>query len=160
MTLDRRSFLIRAGLVVPGLALTGFTQQEMPDPGAPVHIQNDDPGWTILNRAKVSIDEAKGLMTAVFDDAAKAMDGKPFTIGGFMLPLDASQSFTHFVLTRRNTTCAFCPPNEPTEAIEIFTDTELSFTQDEYRVAGTLELVGEASWGLFYRIHDAIVEPM
>lgn len=160
MTLDRRSFLIRAGLVVPGLALSGFTIQEMPDPAAPVHIQNDDPGWTILNRAKVTIDEDKGFMIASFDDAAKALDGKPFTIGGFMLPLDASQSFTHFVLTRRNTTCAFCPPNEPTEAIEVFTDRDLSFTQDEYRVSGTLELVAEASEGLFYRMRGATVETM
>lgn len=158
--IDRRQFLMRAGLVVPGLALAGFTPQEMPDPAAPVHIQNDDPGWSILNRAKVSIDEAKGYMVAAFDDAARALDGKPFTIGGFMLPLDASQSFNHFVLTRRNTTCAFCPPNEPTEAIEIFTDQTLAFTQDEYRVSGVLELIAEASEGLFYRMHGAKVELM
>lgn len=160
MTMDRRQFLVRAGLAVPAFSLMGFTTQEMPDPAAPVHIQNDDPGWTILNRAKVSVDEQKGFMVAAFDDAAKALDGKPFTIGGFMLPLDASQSFTHFVLTRRNTTCAFCPPNEPTEAIEIFTDRALSFTQDEYRVSGVLELVAEASDGLFYRMRNATVETM
>ena len=116
--MDRRAFLKAGAMLAASLPLAAFIEQEMPDPAAPVHIQNDDPGWAILNGATLTVDEARGLMKAAFTPDIRALEGKPFRIGGFMLPLDTRSSFTHFVLTRRNTTCSFCPPNELTEAID------------------------------------------
>ena len=97
-------------------------------------------------------------MKAAFTPDIRALEGKPFRIGGFMLPLDTRSSFTHFVLTRRNTTCSFCPPNELTEAIEIFAVSDLTFTADEYVVSGVFETIADSAEGLFYRLRDARVE--
>ncbi|MFO1237174.1 MAG: hypothetical protein U1F24_09210 [Alphaproteobacteria bacterium] len=156
--MDRRAFLKAGAMLAASLPLAAFIEQEMPDPAAPVHIQNDDPGWAILNGATLTVDEARGLMKAAFTPDIRALEGKPFRIGGFMLPLDTRSSFTHFVLTRRNTTCSFCPPNELTEAIEIFAVSELTFTADEYVVSGVFETIADSAEGLFYRLRDARVE--
>lgn len=158
--IDRRGMLRGLVLGPSAFVLMAWIEQERPDLGAPLHIQNNDPYWGILNSAPVSIDEKRGLMVASFNDRIVAMNGARISIGGFLLPLDAEQSFDHFVLTRRNSTCAFCPPNEPTEAIEVFAGQTMEFSADEFTVTGIFEAVGEATDGLFYRLRDATVEKL
>ncbi|WP_375392546.1 DUF3299 domain-containing protein [uncultured Sphingomonas sp.] len=105
--------------------------------------------------ARVTADEAKGVYRATFSPLLKKEDGSSFSISGYMLPVDASTTSPHFVLTRRSAGCPFCPPNEPTEAIEVFTTKPVAYTQSPITVEGTLHLVTESGKGLFFKLDEA-----
>lgn len=132
--------------VVPATA----AQQQMA-----AHYTNNDPIWTTLRDAKVGEDKAKGQLTAAFSPAVQALAGKPVRISGFMTPLENRTSLHHFILTRRSTTCPFCPPNEPTEAVEVTLDAPIGVTQEEVSVTGALTLVSASDEGLFYQLKTA-----
>ena len=74
-----------------------------------------------------------------------------------MLPDEPSLTSAHFVLTRRSAGCPFCPPNEPTEAIEVFSVASMEYTQAPVTVSGQLHLVARSETGLFYRLDHAKV---
>ena len=112
----------------------------------------------LFKEAQVAINEGNGSMTAQFTDPIRQLSGQPVTIGGFVMPLDSRARFTHFVLTRRNSSCPFCPPNLPTEAIEVFSAQPLEYGPDEYAVNGHFQIIQESSEGLFYRITAASVQ--
>src|SRR4051812_48668764 len=101
--MNRRFFLRLATVWVAaagaGVAMPAYAVQQTWVPG---HVVNNDPTWSILNGAQVAIDESRGTMTAQFTDPIRHMDGQALTIGGFVMPLDSRARFTHFVLTRRN----------------------------------------------------------
>lgn len=123
----------------------------------PKHFQNDDPVWDVLNRTRVVTDRAKGEYRATFPTDLKAREGAPFRIPGFILPLETSSRSVHFMIVRRNTGCPFCPPNAPTEAVEVRTPAPVSYTGDEVVASGRLHLVSSSADGLFFQLLDAVV---
>lgn len=156
--MNRRLFLKSAAILGALIPLMGFAVQQAPMPAwVPGHIENNDPNWGILNGAQTSIDEARGVMTAQFTDMIRHMDGQTVTIGGFILPLDSQQQFSHFVLTRRNSGCPFCPPNLPTEAVEVFATAPVRFDPNEFAATGRFQIIQSTSEGLFYRLNNARV---
>lgn len=118
----------------------------------------DDLRWVAFNDAKITADQAKGEYHATFGPALVSMDRQPLGISGYMLPIEPTTHAAHFVLTRRSTGCPFCPPNEPTEAIEVFADKPVDYTQAPITVSGQLHLVVGSQSGLFYRLDHAKVE--
>ena len=155
--MNRREFLKTSILGGSAAGLLAFQPDDRPVPYIPGHVESTDPLWGILHGAKVTIDDKRGLMTAEFTDVIKKLDGEIFTIGGFILPIDSKPKFSHFILTRRNSSCPFCPPNEPTEAIEIFATQALEYTPNDVTITGKMKLVAESDAGLFYQLSDAIV---
>lgn len=123
----------------------------------PQHFQNNDPIWDQLNRTTIKADADRGVYEAAFPDELKAKRGQPVQIAGFILPLEASASSAHFSLVRRNTGCPFCPPNAPTEAVEVFARAPVHYTGEEVRMTGRFQLVASSADGLFYRLEDAAV---
>lgn len=121
------------------------------------HYTNNDPQWAVLRQARVGEDRAKGLLTADFPPPVKALAGRPFRISGFMSPLETGADTRHFIVTRRSTTCPFCPPNEPTEAVEVRLDAPARFTDGEVVVTGRLALSGSSDEGLFYVLSGAVL---
>ena len=117
----------------------------------------DDLQWVFFHDAKITADDAKGLYLATFPPSLRKEDGVHFSITGYMLPVEASPTSAHFVLTRRSAGCPFCPPNEPTEAIEVFAAKPYAYTQSPVTVEGTLHLVGRSARGLFFRLDKAKV---
>ena len=117
----------------------------------------DDLQWVSFHDARITADDKSGVYTASFSALLSKMDGQPIVITGFMLPVTAALESPHFVLTRRSATCPFCPPNEPTEAIEIFAQRLVKPTQAPLTVQGRLHLVASSAQGLFFRIDDARV---
>lgn len=115
----------------------------------------DDLQWVFFHDAKITADNVKGEYRAVFGPTLGKMEGIKFTITGYMLPVEATTNSAHFVLTRRSTGCPFCPPNEPTEAIEIFAQKPIAYTQSPVMIVGRLHLVGRSDGGLFYQLKDA-----
>jgi len=118
----------------------------------------DDLRWVILHDAKITTDEAKGVYVATFSKSMSDMEGRPFTIIGYMLPIESNLDSPHFVITRRSSGCPFCPPNEPTEAIEVFATKPVEYTQAPIALAGKLHLVRSSAEGLFYRLDQAVEE--
>ena len=74
-----------------------------------------------------------------------------------MMPVVANVMSNHFVITRRSATCPFCPPNEPTEAIEVFSRNFVQYTDRPVTVEGRFHLVANSEKGLFYRLDAATV---
>jgi hypothetical protein len=144
-----------AGLAALGLC--GFSIQQAPQLYDPNHFENNDPAWSLLNEAAVSLDDAKGEYKAAFPVDLARLQDKPFTISGFMMPLDPAMRTVHFALVRRNTACPFCPPNTPTEAVEVFSPALVQYTGQEVKVTGRLTLVASSAQGLFYRLDGAHV---
>ncbi len=146
-----------AALGALGVLLCGFVTRPLTsaEQALSSHHTNNDPAWALLRDAEVKDDKAKGVMTATFPAALQARAGKAFQISGYMTPLEDDVHTRHFIVTRRDTTCPFCPPNTPTEAVEVFLTRPIAVTPAEIAVAGRLELVASSQAGLFYRIADA-----
>lgn len=157
MNRSRRA-LLSSGAVMAALGLCGFMEKtQVPLSYDPNHYVNNDPAWGLLNGATVSLDDKAGAYKAVFPLDLLTQQSRKFTITGFMLPLDPSKHTLHFALVRRNTACPFCPPNNPTEAVEVFSSQMVEYTGEEIKVTGRLTLVPSSSQGLFYRLDNAQV---
>lgn len=123
------------------------------------HYTNNDPIWGVLTSAVVSEDRAKGQLDAVFPQAVAALNGTTVTVSGFMTPLEAQTRVRHFILTRRSTVCPFCPPNSPSEAVEVRLDAPVPVTAEEVTVAGRMSLTPASDEGLFYSLANARPAP-
>lgn len=77
------------------------------------------PMWAVLGKTKIDVDEDAGVYLAKFPPEVKALDGKKVTIKGFMLPLESSERFNYFLLSKRTPTCYYCPPGEPNEIVDV-----------------------------------------
>jgi hypothetical protein len=123
----------------------------------PNHFQNDDPVWGLLNETQVVADMKKGELRATFSPSLLARRSKRLKVVGFILPLEPTSLSAHFSLVRRNTGCPFCPPNAPTEAVEIFAKSPVRYTGEELAMEGDLKLVAASDQGLFFRLQNAEV---
>lgn len=121
--------------------------------------KSQDTVWATLAAADVRIDEASGMFTIRTTPQIDAMDGAPLTITGFMLPLDEDAETRHFLLTRNTPVCAYCPPGEPDEVIEVWSEDGLAPTQDMLEVSGTFGLISNGDQGLFFQLKNARVKP-
>jgi hypothetical protein len=65
------------------------------------------------------------------------------------------QSWHQVRVTRRNSSCGFCPPNGPGEAVEVMMPRRIGYTAHEYEITGTLQLFTSPSTGLYYRLVNA-----
>ena len=114
-----------------------------------------DMRWRFFLETKVVENRVKGIYLATFAPYLTRIDNTKFSISGFMMPLDTNHQTRHFILTRRNANCPFCPPNEPTEAIEVFTDTPVAISDSAVTVEGRFKLVSRSTKGLFYQLESA-----
>ena len=121
--------------------------------------KSPDAIWATLAAADVGIDQANGLFTIATTPAIDALAGKPLKVSGFMLPLDEAAKTTHFLLTRNTPVCAFCPPGEPDEVIEVTSVEGVAPSTDLISVDGTFELIDNGDQGLFFQLKDARVTP-
>jgi hypothetical protein len=113
--------------------------------------------WQILAKNKVHLDEAKGLYSVIFTQETKDLDKTEVTIKGFMLPLDSTEKFTHFILSTRTPTCYFCPPGGPTEIIDVTVNKPISWNEDVVTVKGTFGFMKNEELGLFFKLENAII---
>lgn len=141
-----------ATIAVLPLTLMGMTYGGVV-PGTLDH--EDDLQWVGFHDATITADTAKGVYLAKFAPILIKSDGTPLSITGYMLTIEPNTLSRHFVITRRLTGCPFCPPNEPTEAIEVFATTPVAYTQEPVTIAGKLKLFSSSADGLFYRLEGA-----
>jgi hypothetical protein len=157
--IDRRRLIGNSakavGLVAAFGLTTGFRLEAVPQSFIVGHVESQDPTWDLLSNLDLTPNVRTGVSQANFSDSIKRLAGKPFTVNGFMLQLTASPYFKHFVITRRNSSCSFCPPNGPGEAIEVMMPDRIGYTAHEYEVKGTLQLFNSPATGLYYRLVNA-----
>lgn len=146
-----------AALALVWLGCGGFVQRPLTPQEAKIaaHYTNNDPAWGVLAHATITTDRAKGQLSADFGPEVKALAGKTFKVSGFITPLETESRTRHFIVTRRSTTCPFCAPNEPTEAVEVRLTEPTPFTEEEVAVRGRLVLTRTSDEGLFYTLVDA-----
>jgi uncharacterized protein len=85
-----------------------------------------------------------------------ALKGKRITISGFMVPLEAKEKFTHFLLSRRAPTCAFCPPGEPNEIMEVFSSKPMRWQENLITISGSLVLLNDGKNEILFQMKDAL----
>ena len=132
----------------------GSTEYKPPSPG-PGLMQSDDQMWK--NFAKCKVKTNRDLSYSItYIPGVKAMNGKRVTISGFMLPLEAKEKFTHFLLSKNAPTCAYCPPGGPNEVVEVFSSKPTIWKENLVIYSGTLILVNDGQKGVFFQMNDAV----
>ena len=111
--------------------------------------------WDVLAKTKISSDDKKGIYKATFPDEVKKLDGTMVKANGFMLPLEPTEKFKHFLLSKRTPTCPFCPPGQPNEVIEVFTDKPVAWAEELATFEGTFKLIDNGEKGLFFQVTQA-----
>ncbi len=145
----------------------GFNVRDKPDSSysrsgslsgssAPRSMQSEDQLWKTFSQCKLKPNKDFSY-DITYTTGVKAMNGKEITISGFMLPLETKQKSGHFLLERRAPTCAFCPPGEPNELMEVFSSKPMIWEENLITLSGTLVLPNDGKKGIFFQLKDAVV---
>jgi hypothetical protein len=118
-------------------------------------MQSDDQIWKFFAKCKISTDKDLNYRIS-FIPSVKAMDGKNVTISGFMLPLESTEKFSHFLLSKNAPTCAFCPPGAANEVVEVFSSKATGWKENMITLSGTLVLVNDGKKGVFFQMKNAV----
>ncbi|MDQ1153396.1 hypothetical protein [Brevundimonas sp. SORGH_AS_0993] len=124
-------------------------------PADHTQVLSPDPMWTRFAATPIQLDRRTGAYTATFRPDVTSLAGRTLKILGFMLPLEAGRTTTHFGLMRKNHQCDFCPPSLPTEAIEVRLLHPRQNTTDLIEVSGVLSLHASSDAGFFFQIGRA-----
>lgn len=118
-------------------------------------------GWDRLadTRETQKLIQDVNRLIAVFGPDVKALDGKPFTVSGFFLPLDTGETSRRFLLSSLAPSCPFCPPPGPADLIQVSAVEPVTATLDEVKLEGTLRLAAEDVNGIYFHLENARVVP-
>lgn len=145
-----------AGTAVPPVAGSGngAGYHSPNSPIAPLPQRNDVVPWSVLT--DLTKKTTKDGILPVFNDAQKGMDKTTQRIQGFMVPLDAKATQTHFLLTSVPLTCSFCTPGGPESMVEVKAKTPVRYSLEPVVVEGKFTVLPNDQYGLYYRVVDAV----
>jgi uncharacterized protein len=123
---------------------------------APRSMTSEDQLWKTFAQCKLRSNK-DFTYDISYNAGVKAMSGKEITISGFMLPLETKPQSSHFLLERRAPTCAFCPPGEPNEVMEVFSTRPMAWNENLVTLSGTLILPNDGKKGIFFQMKEAVV---
>ena len=118
----------------------------------PLQERSDVLPWSMLSGVKTKVVKKKVLPE--FPPEVLALNDTVQRVHGFMMPLDPGEKQIHFLLTSVPLTCPFCIPGGPESMIEVKTKTPVRYTMEPVVVEGTLAVLGDDAYGLYYRIAD------
>lgn len=124
-------------------------------PFAPLPQRADVLPWSVLTNVKTRVVNKRLLPSYPAD--VLALNDKPQRIQGFMMPLEPGERQKHFLLTSVPLTCSFCSAGGPESMVEVFTKTPVKYTMEPVVVDGKLAVLADDSYGLYYRIMDAVI---
>ena len=119
---------------------------------------SEDPLWKTLGACEVKLDGKTYAYSIKMTPEVRALEGKPVTIAGFILPLEAEERFSHFLLSLRTPTCPYCPPGSPNEIIEVFTTEPTGWDEGLVTVNGTMKFTSDSEKGIFFQLKDAAIK--
>lgn len=117
--------------------------------------QSDDPLWETLASSTVDVDGQTGRYKIHFPENVQLLNGKKLKISGFMLPLEATETFSHVLLSRQAPTCFFCLPGNPNEIIEVYTEKPIRWSDHLVTVEGTMNITKDEESGMVYVMKNA-----
>ncbi|MBO6505399.1 MAG: DUF3299 domain-containing protein [Kordiimonadaceae bacterium] len=141
-----------------------FWEQEIPD------LEDDlgqiwrpapaPPGaldWSILMNIVVEEELVDNFIQYVpsFTSLVQSFDDKTIKLNGYMVPLEATEEQSHFILMAYPHACPFHMPGGPAAYVEIQADFPVKFTYDPVLVEGHFQILEDFSGGVFYRISAA-----
>lgn len=146
-------------LIITWLAISAFQAQPSVERQRQEHlpIANSEI-WDKLGKAKIEFDDKKAIFAATIPADVKSLSGQNLTITGFMLPLDAKTSQTHFLLSKRTPTCPYCMPGGPTEVVDVYTSKPVKYSEGILHLTGKFEVVKDEKSGLYFRLNDASID--
>lgn len=133
---------------------TGAGVHSPNSPFAPLQDRADTLPWSVLTAVKTRV--VKNRILPVFPSDVQALDNKSQRIQGFMMPLDPGEKQKHFILSSVPLTCSFCMPGGPESMVEVRTKTPVKYTMEAVVVEGPLSVLADDSYGLYYRMTDAV----
>lgn len=122
---------------------------------APLPQRTDVVPWPTL--AHLTQKTTKTAVVPVFNAEPKALNKTVQRIQGFMVPLDANATATHFLLTSVPLTCAFCLPGGPESMVEVKAKTPVRYALEPVVVEGRFTVLANDPYGLFYRLVGAVL---
>lgn len=126
------------------------------DPRSPFKPLEDKAGvlsWSLLSAVSTEIENKK--LVPHFPSAVQALHQRKVKVQGFMMPLEAGEKQSHFLLSSVPTTCQFCVPAGAEGLIEVRTMVPVKYTLDPVVVEGLLAVLKDDPYGLYYRVTDA-----
>src|SRR5688500_2338215 len=123
-------------------------------PIAPLPQRNDVVPWSTLTAVKTRVEKNKVL--PVFQPEQLALNQKPQRIQGFMMPLEAGEKQTHFLLASVPLSCGFCVPGGPESMVEVKTRAPVRYTLEPVVVEGKFATLNDDPYGLYYRVTEAV----
>ncbi|RYF41998.1 MAG: DUF3299 domain-containing protein [Comamonadaceae bacterium] len=143
-----------AQLSAPLPAGTGAGVHSPNSPFAPLPARSDVIPWSVLTDVKSRTE--KNRILPVFQPAQLGLNQKTQRVQGFMMPLEAGERQTHFLLSSVPLTCGFCMPGGPESMVEVKTKTPVKYTLGPVTVEGRFAVLADDPHGLYYRITDAV----
>ncbi|WP_375381881.1 DUF3299 domain-containing protein [uncultured Sphingomonas sp.] len=156
MTRMRMAIAI-AAVAMPLVPVTSQVQEAGERSAQAKLPQARSPLWSTLRTTRISEDDARGIFKADHPPAVKALVGRTVTLSGFVMPLDALTSGSHFLLSKYTPVCAFCPPGEPNEVVEVRTSRLIAYGARQVAVTGRFGLENNGDNGLFFQMSNAEV---
>jgi hypothetical protein len=110
--------------------------------------------WSLLTDIKLR-DGRKGPRP-VFNTDQMALHQRSQRVQGFMMPLEAGEKQSHFLLTSVPLTCSFCTPGGPESMVEVRTKSPVRYSMEPVVVEGRFQVLSDDPYGLYYRLSDAV----
>jgi uncharacterized protein len=123
-------------------------------PFAPLPQRSDVIPWSTLTAVKTRT--VKNKVLPAFQPEQMQLDQKTQRLQGFMMPLQAGEKHTHFLLSSVPLTCGFCVPGGAESMVEVKSREPVRYTLEPVVVEGKFAVLQDDPYGLFYRITDAV----
>ena len=113
--------------------------------------------WSVITDIEVQEEVVDNFIQYVptFPLLVRALDGETIKLNGYMVPLEATESQSHFILMAYPHACPFHMPGGPGGYVEIQADFPVKFTYDPVLIEGHFQILKDFSNGVFYRISAA-----
>jgi hypothetical protein len=109
--------------------------------------------WSLLSAATIRMN--RGKLGPAFPEALRPLDGKTVKLQGYILPIEAGQTHSYFLLSAWSPTCPFCQTAGPEAVVEVRARSAVKYSTEPVVVEGRLMLLENDASGVFYRLVDA-----
>ncbi len=109
--------------------------------------------WSLLSATPIKM--VNGKLGPAFSSALKPFNGQMVKLQGYILPLEAGQTHSYFLLSAWSPTCPFCQSAGPEAMVEVRARTAVKYSSDPVVVEGRLMLLDSDPGGMFYRLVEA-----
>lgn len=154
----KRGMLLLVGLLSAGIALAQAPASSLALPIDPQFL-NELPeikgvvSWRVLGQVK-TIQSGSKLVPEFGADVSK-LNKQDVRLQGYMLPINAGETHTNFLLTMRPPHCPFCLSLGPEYIVEVKSKSPVKHTYEPVVVAGRLNVLQDDPYGLYYRLTEA-----